>query len=145
MIIQIRSSILGKQPTSDVFFASWCILVSSECHFKMSLRSAALSIGQSVWGSLELGTNWRVSFPSVSLCMDYVRVLDKKSFRQNEDSPLNYVFSSTHNFPVAGHGASDLHPKITERSFRNKLRMFFNYSFKFYINITAKNYPGNES
>ena len=77
--------------------------------------------------------------------MNYLRVLDKKSFHQNEDSPLNYVFSSTHNFPVAGHGASNLHPKITERSFRNKLRMFFSYSFKFYINITAKNYPGNES
>ena len=46
--------------------------------------------------------------------------LIKSTSMQVGDSPLHYVFSSTRNSLVAGHEASDLHPKIIEISFRNK-------------------------
>ena len=52
MIIQIRSSILGKLSTSDVIlFSSQYSAVSSEHCFKVSLRSAGLSIDQSSVGA----------------------------------------------------------------------------------------------
>ena len=52
MIIQIRSSILGKLSTSDVvFFSSQYSAVSSEHRFKVSLRLAGLSIDQSSVGA----------------------------------------------------------------------------------------------
>lgn len=53
MIIQFRSSILGQLSTPDVGFSSWheCS-ISSEHHFKVSVRSAVISIDQSRAGAL---------------------------------------------------------------------------------------------
>ena len=138
MIIQIRSSILGKLSTSDVVvFSSWCNVVSPLFEHNFKVRSGQLSFLQinPVQGTLEVGINLRVNFPSVSLCMSQLRVPDKKSPSiQVGDSPFNYVFFQSW-LQVMGH-LIFIQRQITEISFRNKLRMFFKNSIKFYINIT---------
>ena len=52
-------------------------------------------------------------------------------------SPLNGVFSSIRNPLLTGLGASYLHPEITEISLRNKLRISFNNSIKFYMQFSS--------
>ena len=137
MIIKIRSSILGKLSTSDaIVFSSWYTAVSPlfEHHFKV--RSGQLSSLQTspVQRPLEIGINLRVNFPSVSLCMSQLRVPDKKvlptSWRQSLKLCLfqSWLHAMRHLIFIQR--------QITEINFRNKLRVFFKNSIKFYINIT---------
>ena len=100
--------------TSDVFFfLSWCeCSFSSEHCFKVSLRSAVLSIDQSSAAPFLSGKyESKSQFPSVLLCMSWLRVPDNFPSIYIEDSPLNDAFSSMHNFLIVGHGASDLHSR----------------------------------
>ena len=73
MTIGVRSSIWGKLSTSDVVvFSSWCECSSSffEGPFKVSLRSAFLSIDQSSVAALFSGKYGSKSqFPLISLHM----------------------------------------------------------------------------
>ena len=138
MIIRIRSSILGKLSTSDVaVFSSWCSVVSPlfEHHFKV--RSGQLSSLQTspLQGPLEVEINLRVNFPSVSLCISYLRVPDLKKGPsiQVGDCPLNYVFFQSW-LHVMRH-LIFIQRKITEISFRKKLKVSFKNSITFYINI----------
>ena len=107
-----------------------------EHHFKV--RSGQLSSLQTnpVQGTLEVGINLRVNFPSVSLCMSQLRVPGKKKSPsiQVGDRPLNYVFFQSW-LQVMRHLVF-IQRQITEISFRNKLRVFFKNSVKFCINVT---------
>ena len=138
MIIRIRSCISGKLSPSDVVvFSSWCSVVSPLFEHYFKERSGQLSSLQTnpVQGPLEVGINLRVNFPSVLLCMNQLRVSDKKSPPiQVGDSPLNYVFFQSW-LQVISH-LIFIQRQIAEISFRNKLRVFFKNLFKFYINIT---------